>query len=172
MRIARLLCAASTAAVVLTASADAQVRRTAATGRDAAERLRSAVESSGTRTADAYNRGEIEGFIRPYAEEIWVFPPNAEPFQGREASLQFFTRSYAQGARNLKLMTTGLDRSGDMAYETGTYTVDYPTPGGAAGATSRDYGKYVHVWKRGGDGAWQIHLSTWNSNLPAAPMAR
>jgi len=163
MRIARLLAAVSTAAVVLSVSAEAQTRRQAApTARDAIERLRTAVTASGARTAESFNRGEMEGFIRPYADEVWVFPPNAEPFQGREAALQFFSRMYGGGFRNLRLTTTGLDRSGDLAYETGTYTADAP---GAGGAMTRDYGKYVHIWKRGGDGVWQIHLSTWSSNL-------
>jgi ketosteroid isomerase-like protein len=171
MRIGRLLSAVCTAAVVLSASADAQARRGAATtARDAVERLRTAVVASSMRTADAFNRGEIEGFIRPYAEEVWVFPPNAEPFQGRDAALQYFSRSHGSGLRNLRLTTTGLDRSGELAYETGTYTVD--VPGGQAGAPARDYGKYVHVWKRTGDGAWQIHFSMWNSNLQPAPMPR
>jgi ketosteroid isomerase-like protein len=174
MRIGRLLSAVSTAAVVLAGSADAQARRGAApTGRDAADRLRAAVVASAARTGDAFNRGEIEGFIRPYSDEVWVFPPNAEPFQGRDAALQYFSRSYGAGLRNLRLTTTGLDRSGEMAYETGTYTADVPGPAGQGGAMSRDFGKYVQVWKRTGpNGAWEIHFAMWNSNLQPTAMPR
>ena len=171
MRIARVLAAVSTAAVLLSVSAEAQARRQAApTGRDAAERLRAAVVASGARTAEAFNRGEIEGFIRAYSDEVWVFPPNAEPFQGRDAALQFFSRMHGGGARNIRLTTTGLDRSGELAYETGTYIIEVP---GAGGAMNRDFGKYVHVWKRSGpNGAWEIHFSMWNSNLQPGMVGR
>jgi ketosteroid isomerase-like protein len=37
---------------------------------------------------------------------------------------------------------------------------------------TRDFGKYVHVWKRAPEGAWRIHVAIWNSNLPPAPMRR
>jgi ketosteroid isomerase-like protein len=171
MRIARLLLAASTAAFTLTTTAEGQNRRPLPTARDEAARLRVAVEASGNRTAEAFSRGDITGFIQPYAADVWVFPPNAQPFQGPAAAHEYFTRDYTEGTRNLQLTTTGLDRQGSMAYETGTYTADYPTPG-RAGATSRDVGKYVHVWKRDPEGAWRIHFAAWSSNLPPPQMPR
>lgn len=170
MRIARLLLAASTAALVLAAPAAAQ-GRSLPTSRDEAARLRAAVEASGIRTAAAFNRGDIAGFVQPYAPDVWVFPPNAQPFQGPAAAVEYFTRGYTEGTRNLQLTTTGLDRQGSMAYETGTYNADYPTPGQAR-AMSRDNGKYVHVWKRDPGGAWRIHFAAWSSNLPPPPMPR
>ena len=170
MRIARLLYVASIAALAISVPADAQTRAVA-TARDEAQRLRVAVEGAATRASAAWARGDIDGFIQAYAPEVWVFPPNAEPFQGRSATSDFFARGYTDGLRNLQLRTTGLDRSGALAYETGTYTADFPTPG-QRGATSRDYGKYVHVWKRDANGEWRIHLVTWNSNLTATPTTR
>lgn len=170
MRVARLLCAASTAALAFTSTVDAQ-GRSLPTSRDEAARLRAAVEASGMRTAAAFNRGDMAGFIQPYAPDVWVFPPNAQPFQGPAAAHEYFTRDYTEGTRNLQLTTTGLDRQGPMAYETGIYTADYPTPG-QAGAMSRDNGKYVHVWKRDPEGAWRIHLAAWSSNLPPPQMRR
>lgn len=169
MRIARLLVAASTAALTLTTAAAGQTRRSAPRAPEDAARLRAAVEASVARTADAFNRGDIDGFIQPYAQEVWVFPPNAQPFQGPAAAHEYFTRDYMEGGtRNLRLTTTGLDRDGSLAYETGTYTADYPTPGGR-GAMSRDHGKYVQIWKRDPSGAWRVHLATWSSNLPPPP---
>jgi ketosteroid isomerase-like protein len=170
MRIAHLFYVAACGSLALTASADAQARTTS-TVRDSQQRLRVAVDAAAGRASAAWNRGDIDGFIQAYAPTVWVFPPNAEPFQGRAAASEFFARGYTEGTRNLQLTTTGLDRSGDMAYETGTYSAEYPTPG-RAGGTSRDFGKYVHVWKRGPNGVWQIHLVTWNSNLPSTPMPR
>jgi ketosteroid isomerase-like protein len=121
--------------------------------------------------AAAYNRGDIAGFIRAYADDVWVFPPNEQPFQGPSAALDYFKRGYDQGFRNFQITTTGLDRQGSMAYETGIYSGEFPTPG-QAGAMTRDNGKYVHVWKRNANGEWRTHFVMWSSNLPAAPMAR
>ena len=169
MRIARLLCAATVAVAALTTVADGQTRRESPSAREEAARLRAAVEASGMRTAAAFNRGDMNGFVQPYAADVWVFPPNAQPFQGPAAAHEYFTRGYTEGTRNLQLVTTGLDRQGSMAYETGTYTADFPTPG-QAGAMSRDVGKYVHVWKRDPEGAWRIHFAAWSSNLPPPQM--
>jgi ketosteroid isomerase-like protein len=169
MRIARFLLAASTVGLAAVPTAEAQVR-VAAAERDQA-RLRAAVEAAVTRASDSFNRGDIDAFIQAAAPEIWVFPPNAEPFQGVNALHAFHTRNYDQGGRNLQLRTTGLDRQGSMAYETGTYSVDYPTPG-QAGSMSRDFGKYIHVWKRDAGGAWRIHFAMWNSNLAPPQTSR
>jgi ketosteroid isomerase-like protein len=164
MRIARLLFAASTAALALTAPAGGQ-GRPSPTVRDDQARLRAAVEASGARVAAAYNRGDLAGFIQPYAYDVWVFPPNDQPFQGPDAALAYFQRSYDRGFRNFQITTTGLDRQGSMAYETGIYSGEFPTPG-QAGAMTRDNGKYVQVWKRNANGEWRIHFVMWSSNNP------
>ena len=109
MRIPRLLLAASIAAVTLTTALEAQARPMS-TPRDDQSRLRAAVEAAGGRMEMAYNRGEIEGFVRPYSDDVWIFPPNAQPFQGRQAAFDLFRRSYDDGFRNLQLTTTGVDR--------------------------------------------------------------
>jgi ketosteroid isomerase-like protein len=170
MRIARLLVAALSLTLALAAPAAGQ-RRAQPTQEEETARLRPAVEASAARMSAAFNRGDIAMFIQSLASDVWVFPPNAEPFQGPAAADNFFARSYTQGTRNLQLTTTGLERSGGLAYETGTYNAEYPTPG-QSGAMTRDYGKYVHIWKRGADGAWRIHLVTWSSNLPPPQMPR
>jgi ketosteroid isomerase-like protein len=169
MRIARLLFVTSTAALALAAPAGGQ-GRPMSTPREDEARLRAAVEASGARMADAFNRGDVAGFIRAYAEEVWVFPPNEQPFQGRAAALDYFQRSYDRGFRNFQITTTGLDRQGSMAYETGIYSGESPTPG-QRGAVTRDNGKYVQVWKRSANGEWRTHFVMWSSNNPpvAAP---
>ena len=161
MRIARLLLAVSTA-TLLTTALEAQ-GRPLPTPRDEQARLRAAVEASGNRAEMAYNRGEIEGFVRAFSDDIWVFPPNAQPFQGRRAAFDFFQQGYDGGVRNLQLTTTGLDRHGTMAYETGTYTAEITQSGQAM---RPDNGKYVHVWKRAPNGDWHIHFAMWSSNNP------
>jgi ketosteroid isomerase-like protein len=167
MRIARLLLAASTAALTFTTTVEAQ-SRPLPTPRDDAARLRAAIEASGARSAAAFNRGDVAGFIQAYASDVWVFPPNDQPFQGPAAAHEYFQRSYDQGFRNFQMTTTGLDRQGSMAYETGIYSGEFRTPG-PAGAMARDNGKYVQVWKRNPDGEWRSHFVMWSSNNPPPP---
>jgi ketosteroid isomerase-like protein len=169
MRIARLLLVTTTA-LAFAAPAAAQARPLP-TAREEAARLRAAVEASGARVADAYNRGDIDGFIRPYAEDVWIFPPNEQPFQGLEAARRYFQQSYNSGFRKFQIQTTGLDRQGTMAYETGTYSGEFPTPG-QSGAMTRDNGKYVQVWKRNQNGEWRTHFVMWSSNNRPVPMTR
>jgi ketosteroid isomerase-like protein len=170
MRIARLLLVAAATATAFAGPAGAQSRtRPLSTPRDDAARLREAVEASIVRTDAAFNRGDIDAFLQPMADDVWVYPPNAQAFQGPAAAHEYFTRGYSEGLRSLQRRTTGLERSGNIAYETGTYTIQTP---GQGGATTTDNGKYVHVWKRSAEGAWRIHVAMWNSNLPAPPRPR
>jgi ketosteroid isomerase-like protein len=170
MRTARLVFAASTVVVALAAPAGGQAR-TSAGALDEQARLRAAIEAAGAQAATSFNRGDIAGFIRAYADAAWVFPPNAQPFQGSDAALDYFQRSYDQGFRNFQITTTGVDRQGPMAYETGIYSGEFPTPG-RAGAVTRDNGKYVAIWKRSSTGEWRIHFVMWSSNNPPPPMPR
>ena len=168
MRIARFAFTTATALALSAAVAGAQTRAAAA-ARDDIARLRAAIEAAELRAASSFNRGDVAGFIRAYSDDVWVFPPNQQPFQGPDAALDYFKRSYNQGFRNLQLTTTGVDRSGVMAYETGTWTGEFPTPG-QAGAMTRDNGKYVVIWKRDDRADWRMHLVMWSSNNPPAPM--
>ena len=164
MRIARFLVPTSVALVLCASAAGAQARR-ASTAREDAARLRSAIEAAGKRAAASFNRGDIAGFIHAYAGDVWIFPPNDQPFQGPDAALAYFKRSYDQGFRNFQVTTTGLDRQGWIAYETGVYSGEFPTPG-QPGAVTRDNGKYVQVWKRNAAGEWRTHFVMWSSNNP------
>ena len=175
MRIARFALATVSALAIFAPPAGAQARRpapAAATRDDDIARLRTAIESAENRAAFSFNRGDIAGFIRAYSDDIWVYPPNEQPFQGPDAALDYFRRSYNEGVRNLQLTTTGVDRSGSMAYETGVYTIDVPTSGQAGAAPTRDNGKYVVVWKRDNRGEWRMHVLIWSSNNPPRSMAR
>jgi ketosteroid isomerase-like protein len=170
MRIARPLFTTFAALAVSSLAAGAQARRTS-TAREDEARLRSAVEAAGARAAASFNRGDIAGFIHAYADDVWVFPPNDQPFQGPNAALDYFRRSYDQGFRNFQITTTGLDRQGTMAYETGIYSGEFATPG-QAGAMTRDNGKYVQIWKRNANGEWRTHFVMWSSNNPPPPPRR
>ncbi|HSF19942.1 MAG TPA: SgcJ/EcaC family oxidoreductase [Vicinamibacteria bacterium] len=56
-------------------------------------------------------------------------------------------------------------RSGDLAYETGSYTL---TMSGADGSPAPSNGHYVVVWKKTGDGSWKAAVDAPISDPPAA----
>jgi ketosteroid isomerase-like protein len=175
MRSARIVL--GTAAIVALAAplAGAQTRAAVAAAATAAREdaaLRAAVEAGAIRASDAYNRDNMVEVVRDYADDVWVFPPNTEPYQGAQTLLDYHARNFRQnGFRNLRLTTTGFERSGHLAYETGTYTIDVPT-GDRARTMETSYGKYMNIWKRDEGGNWRIHHVMWSSNLPPRPNLR
>ena len=171
MRTARVVLGTAAILVLSAPLAGAQVRAATAQQREDAA-ARAVVEAAAGRAAAAFNRGDMAGMVRDYVDDVWVFPPNAQPYQGAQGLLDYHARAFRQqGVRNLQLATTGFERSGNLAYETGTYSVDVPL-GDRAGTVERRFGKYIQIWKRGGTGEWRIHHVMWSPNLPPAPVTR
>ena len=175
MRTARLVLATAAVAALAAPFAGAQTRAAAAAAAANAREdatLRAAIEASAVRASEAFNRDDMVGVVRDYADDVWVFPPNAQPYQGAQTLLDYHARNFRQnGFRNLRLTTTGFERSGHLAYETGTYTIDVPA-GGRAGTMETTYGKYMNISKRDEAGNWRVHHVMWSSNLPPRPTPR
>ncbi len=126
--------------------------------------LRKAIESQNAKFAAAFNRGDAAGVAALYTEDATSQPPNNEALLGRQAIQNFMQAGYDAGLKDLALTTVSVEGSGDTAYELGAYTIKVAPEGKAA---MTDSGKYVVVWKRGGDGVWRLHTDIWNSSLPA-----
>jgi len=71
-----------------------------------------------------------------------------------------------QGYQDLRVETTRIESSGDMAMEIGRYTVSIVEE---SGQTFIDQGKYLVVWRR--LGAWRVAADCWSSNLPVRSAA-
>jgi ketosteroid isomerase-like protein len=54
---------------------------------------------------------------------------------------------------------------GNVAIETGTWSVKLQTPDGPV----EDGGPAVRIWRRGADGVWRLYRDIWNSERPPAP---
>ena len=68
------------------------------------------------------------------------------------------------GATNLKLDVAEVSGHGPLAYESGSYELDYQPGGGSA---THDRGKYLFVLRKLGN-IWRYEYTVWNSDLPAA----
>jgi len=89
--------------------------------------------------------------------------PNHEPANGPQAVERLLRRLGDSGYESLRLETTRVDSSADMAMEIGRYSVAIRQPDGT---TVADRGKYLKAWRR--LGAWLIVADCWSSNLPLA----
>ena len=126
----------------------------------------SAVRAVNAAWFKAYAAGDAAGVAARYAEDAVVSPPGAPAARGGAAILEYFTQDIATvRAAGLSFVAdpaTDVGVSGDLAWETGQFTVT-----DTSGATV-EIGKFSTVFARR-DGSWKIIRDTWNSNaVPAA----
>jgi uncharacterized protein (TIGR02246 family) len=115
--------------------------------------------------ATAGNAAKVASF---YAADATFMPPNEASLRGPAAVQGWFQKQMDAGAVKLTLSPTESRISGDLAFETGTYTFSL-TPKG--GKPMNDKGKYVIVLRKDG-AAWKISHDIFNSDLPPPPPAK
>ena len=111
----------------------------------------------------AFNTGNYDHVAALFGSDGIFMAPGNEPVQGPHAIERKFREFGDHGYQDLRLETTRVDCSGDMAIEVGRYTVALRHQNGAL---TQDRGKYLTVWRR--LGAWLIVGDCWSSNLPKA----
>ena len=109
--------------------------------------------------AAAFNSGDGAGVASLYSENAVLLPPGGKRVDGRAAIQAFWQGAIDGGLGNLALTTVEIEESGDLAYEVGGLAFDAP---GEGGAKTRAEGKFIVVWKKNGDGTWQLHKDIWN----------
>ncbi len=116
---------------------------------------------------DLYNKGDAAGVANLYTEDAVILAPGAPAASGKDAIVSYLTKDIAAAKSGGITMTagevTGVGVSGDLAWLTGTFTVN-------AGGSAVDAGKYVSVYKRVGTD-WKLYRDTWNSDRAAAAPA-
>jgi ketosteroid isomerase-like protein len=91
-----------------------------------------------------------------YAEDAVLYPPGAPAVSGRKAIGPAWEPMLGLP---LSLKTSEVKQSGDLAIETGTWTLAGPD------GSLADDGKYLVVWKRSGK-KWLIWRDIWNTSRP------
>ena len=134
----------------------------AASGADEA-----AIRAQTTSWAKAFNGGDAKAVSALYAEDALLLPPGAPAARGSAAILEYFTKEVA-GAKAAGVVfvigpKTDVGVSGNMGWESGTYTV---TIKGAV----IESGKFLSVSRKKG-GKWLYIRDTWNADAPPAPAA-
>jgi len=112
----------------------------------------------------AFNGKQVQQVLDMYAENATFMPPNRPVLRGRDAIKNFYDELINQnGATNLKLETSEVVGHGPIAYQAGTYEIEYKPASGKA-PRDRDRGKYLFVLRNMG-GTWRYAYTVWNSDL-------
>ena len=101
--------------------------------------------------ATSFNTGNYDQAASLFASDGALMAPLFEGAYGQRAIEHLLREMGEAGYSNLRLETTRVDHSGDMAMELGKFSVSMPKPDRKV-AVQR--GKYVRVWRR--LGAWLI----------------
>jgi uncharacterized protein (TIGR02246 family) len=111
----------------------------------------------------SFNTANFDQVGALFANDGVFMAPHHEPAYGQKGVERLLRQFSEAGYQDLRVETTRVEYSGEMAMETGRYSVAIRQPNGTIVA---DRGKYVKVWRR--LGAWLIVADCWSSNLPVA----
>ena len=148
----------------------------------AADDTRTEAESPGTlaapaadpaavrRVIDSVNAVLIEALTKEdaaaqsalYAPDGMVMLSEMPAWKGRAAIEENAKGMFeAMDVKDFKVTTDNVEIAGDLAVETGTFSMTIVPKGGKA---TPEAGKYITVWKRQTDGTWKIYRDISNSD--------
>ncbi len=110
----------------------------------------------------SFNTGNYDQAATFFATDGVLMPPNEEGAYGQKSVERLLRRMGEAGYSDLRLETTRVDHSGDMAMELGRFSVVLRKPDGSP-FTER--GNYVRVWRR--LGAWLVLADCWSRTSSA-----
>ena len=120
---------------------------------------RDSIEATVKTLSDSLNGGDAAAVAAHYTDDAAVLPPDAARIDGREGIQSVWQALFDADVRDVALTTQEVDVFGDVANEVGTISATAP---GEDGGRVQLVGKYVAVWKRGGDDTWRLHRDIWN----------
>jgi uncharacterized protein (TIGR02246 family) len=111
---------------------------------------------------------DVNKAVSFYADDAMQFADKGPLVKGKDNIRAGWEQMLAMPGPGLTFATTGVEvaRSGDMAYEYGTY--DFATKDKKGGITD-EKGKYVVVWKKQADGSWKVAADIDNGDAAPAP---
>jgi uncharacterized protein (TIGR02246 family) len=109
----------------------------------------------------SFNTGNYDQVAALFAQDGAFMAPHYDPAYGPKAVERLLRQFAEAGYEDLRLETTRVEASGDLAMEIGRYSVAIRQPDATILA---DRGKYLKAWRR--LGVWLIVADCWSSNLP------
>ncbi|HUO15417.1 MAG TPA: nuclear transport factor 2 family protein [Verrucomicrobiae bacterium] len=127
--------------------------------RDVESQLRDATQDFAT----SFNTGNYDQAAALFANDGVLIAPRLEAAYGQKAVERLLRQLGESGYSDVRLETTRIDHSGDMAMELGRFTAVLRQPDGKM---VPEHGKYVKVWRR--LGAWLLVADCWSRSMAAA----
>ena len=113
--------------------------------------------------ATSFNTGNYDQAAIMFASDGVLMAPQYEGAYGQKLVERLLRQLGEAGYSDLRLETTRVDHSGDMAMEIGRFSLVVRK---ADGTLAPERGKYVKVWRR--LGAWLILADCWSRTAAAA----
>jgi ketosteroid isomerase-like protein len=113
--------------------------------------------------ATSFNTGNYDQAAALFAHDGVLMAPRLEAAYGQKAIERLLRELGEAGYSDLRLETTRVDHSGDMAMELGRFTMIVRQ---ADGTMLPERGKYVKVWRR--LGAWLLAAECWSRTVVTA----
>jgi len=122
-----------------------------------------AIRESVVAWSKAAGRKELERCLSFYTEDACVLPFNAPIAQGKDQIRHVWSMLMSNPGYSLRFGPTKIEvaRSGDLAYEIGTFDLTLASDAGKPNAMS---GKYVVVWKKQANGMWKTAADIFNTD--------
>jgi len=127
--------------------------------RDVASQLRDLTQDFAT----SFNTGNYDQAAALFSGDGALMTPEEEPAYGQKQVERLLRQMGEAGYADLRLETTRVDHSGDMAMELGRFSVVVRQ---ADGTLAPQRGKYVKVWRR--LGAWLLIADCWSRTAVGA----
>lgn len=121
--------------------------------------IKEALEARGNQLAQAVNSGDAESASRLYTEDALLMPPGSPQLQGRAAIREAWQGMIDAGVKDLEFTCHEAVEAGDTAIEVSALSA---SASGEGGSPVSLVGKYIVIWKKGGDGDWYLHRDIWN----------
>lgn len=113
--------------------------------------------------ATSFNTGNYDHAANFFATDGVLMAPHDEGAYGQKSIERLLRQMGEAGYSDLRLETTRVDHSGDMAMELGRFSVVVRK---LDGIPITERGKYVKVWRR--LGAWLVLADCWSRTAAAA----
>lgn len=122
-----------------------------------------AIRSASAEWAKVAAAKDLDKTLSYYADDASMYPPNGPIVTGPEARRSMWTKLLSPAELVFSNSATKVEvaKSGDIAYETGTFQESFKDDKGQPVSV---VGKYVVVWKKQASGQWKAVVDIFNTD--------